>query len=288
MRTGICFWMVCLLFAITGRAETIFVEAEGFTNLGGWSLDTAFTHIVGSPYLLAHGLGHPVDDATTTVQVPVAGKYRVWIRTKDWVAPGKAPGAPGVFQLLIHGKLLPTRFGTEGANWHWQAGGEIDLPAGELSIALRDLTGFDGRCDAILLSSNPGFQPPADKELAAFRKKSLGLPAQPESAGEFDLVVVGGGYAGIATAVSAARQSLNVALVQDRFVLGGNGSSEVRVWAQGGTLRGKYPNLGEIVEEFADHAPDSPAAAKEFVDERKEQVVHREKTISLFLGHFAM
>ena len=76
-------------------------------------------------------------------------------------------------------------------------------------------------------------------------------------------------------------------MVQDRFVLGGNGSSEVRVWAQGGTLRGKYPHLGEIVEEFADHAPDSPAAAGEFVDERKEQVVRREKTLSLFLGHFA-
>jgi hypothetical protein len=113
------------------------------------------------------------------------------------------------------------------------------------------------------------------------------LPPQPDDAGEFDMVVVGGGYAGIATAVSAARQSLKVALVQDRFVLGGNGSSEVRVWAQGGTLRGKYPHLGEIVEEFADHAPDSPAAGAEFVDERKEQVVRREKTISLFLGHFA-
>ena len=84
-------------------------------------------------------------------------------------------------------------------------------------------------------------------------------------------------------------QSLNVALVQDRFVLGGNGSSEVRVWAQGGTLRGKYPHLGEIVEEFADHVPDSPAAAKEFVDERKEaSCSRREKYFALpgALRHF--
>jgi hypothetical protein len=177
--------------------------------------------------------------------------------------------------------------GTKGPSWHWQYGGEIALSAGDVLLALHDLTGFDGRCDAILLSNDPNFQPPPDKDLSALRKKWLGLPPNAEDAGEFDLVVVGGGYAGIATAVSAARQSLHVAFIQDRFVLGGNGSSEVRVWAQGGTLRGKYPHLGEIVEEFADHAPDSPAAGTEFVDDRKEQVVRREKTISLFLGHFA-
>src|SRR5262245_51309229 len=287
MRVGAYCWTVGIVLAASAYAEPIFVEAETFENLGGWSLDTAFTHVVGSPYLLAHGLGQPVADATTKIQLPAAGRYRVWVRTKDWVAHWKAPGTPGRFQLLINGNPLKAEFGTEGANWRWQAGGEIELPAGEANVALHDVTGFDGRCDAILLSADPSFQPPADKDLPALRKQWLGLPPEPEDAGEFDLVVVGGGYAGIATAVSAARQSLNVALVQDRFVLGGNGSSEVRVWAQGGTLRGKYPHLGEIVEEFADHAPDSPAAGTEFVDERKEQVVHREKTISLFLGHFA-
>ncbi len=278
----------CLLAAAPlCRGETLFVEAETFEDIGGWSLDTAFTQIVGSPYLLAHGLGKPCADATTTIDVPAAGKYRVWARTKDWVAHWKAPGTPGRFQVLVDGKPLTTEFGTVGADWHWQPGGEVELPAGKVKLALHDLTGFDGRCDAILLSSDAGFQPPTGKALATARKKWLGLPDQPEVAGEYDLVVVGGGYAGIATAVSAARQSLKVALVQDRFVLGGNGSSEVRVWAQGGTLRGKYPHLGEIVEEFADHAPDSPAAAEHFADARKEAVVRREKNISLFLGHFA-
>ncbi len=276
------------LFTSTCSAETILVEAESFEKLGGWSLDTAFTQLVGSPYLLAHGLGKPVADATTTIKVPSAGRYQVWVRTKDWVAPWKAPGAPGRFQLLVNGQPLPTDFGIEGEPWHWQSGGALDLAAGDLNLALHDMTGFDGRCDAILFSSDPQFQLPAAEDLAAARKKWQGHPPQAESAGEFDLVVVGGGYAGIAAAVSAARQSLKVALVQDRFVLGGNGSSEVRVWAQGGTLRGKYPHLGEIVEEFADHAPDSPGAGEHFSDDRKEQVVRREKSLSLFLGHFAM
>ena len=288
MRTFFLALLACAALPTIGRTETIFVEAESFTDMGGWSLDTAFTQIVGSPYLLAHGLGQPVKDATTTVVVPKAGKYRLWVRTKDWVAYWKAPGTPGRFQLLINGKPVREEFGTKGAEWHWHSGGEVDLPAGKVTLALHDLTGFDGRCDAILLTNDADFKLPAEVELAAARRGWLGFGAEPEDAGEFDLVVVGGGYAGTATAISAARQSLKVALVQDRFVLGGNGSSEVRVWAQGGTLRGKYPHLGEIVEEFADHAPDSPAAGVEFVDERKEKLVRREKTASLFFGHFAM
>ena len=46
-----------------------------------------------------------------------------------------------------------------------------------------------------------------------------------------DLIVVGGGLAGVCTAVVAAREGVKVILVQDRPVLGGNASSEVRLWA---------------------------------------------------------
>src|SRR4051794_8562237 len=200
MRVGLCYWTAWLLLAVSAHAEPIFIEAETFESPGGWSLDTAFTNIVGSPYLLAHGLGQPVADATTKITVPTGGKYHLWVRTKDWVGPWKAPGSPGTFQLLINGKPLDAKFGTEGAHWHWQAGGEVELPAGKTMLALHDLTGFDGRCDAILLSMDPDFRPPADRELAAARKKWLGLPPDPQDAGEFDLVIVGGGYAGIATA----------------------------------------------------------------------------------------
>ena len=52
---------------------------------------------------------------------------------------------------------------------------------------------------------------------------------------EFDLVVIGGGMAGSCAAITAARQGLRVALVQDRPVLGGNTSSEVRLWMVGAT-----------------------------------------------------
>ena len=278
-----------ILFAnsiLATASETLFVEAESLGKHGGWSLDTSFTQIMGSPYLLAHGLGKPVADAQGVLRVKETGSYRVWVRTKDWVAPWKASGTPGRFQLLINGMPLTTEFGTEGAEWHWQAGGTVNLKTGDATVALHDLTGFDGRCDAILFSNDPSFTPPDGAALAQARKQWLNPNGLPEDAGEFDLVVVGGGYAGLGAAISAARQSLRVALVQDRFVLGGNGSSEIGVWAQGGTMRGKYPHLGEIVEEFADRAKDSPAAAAQFVDDVKEAVCRNEKTLSLFLGHF--
>ena len=50
-----------------------------------------------------------------------------------------------------------------------------------------------------------------------------------------DFVVVGGGISGICAAVSAARAGVKTILVQDRPVLGGNASSEVRLWILGAT-----------------------------------------------------
>lgn len=52
---------------------------------------------------------------------------------------------------------------------------------------------------------------------------------------ECDLVIVGGGLAGTCSAITAARAGVKVTLVQDRPVLGGNASSEVRLWALGAT-----------------------------------------------------
>ncbi|MFR9524084.1 MAG: FAD-dependent oxidoreductase [Rikenellaceae bacterium] len=46
---------------------------------------------------------------------------------------------------------------------------------------------------------------------------------------EYDVAVIGGGMSGIAAAVAAARQGASVVLVNDRSVLGGNASSEIRV-----------------------------------------------------------
>ena len=231
-------------------AARVLLEAENFDEVGGWVVDQQFMDQMGSPYLLAHGLGEPVRDAVTLANFPSAGTYRVWVRTRDWVAPWQAPGAPGRFQVLVNGRPLATTFGTEGAAWHWQDGGMLEVPA-QAKVALHDLTGFEGRCDALLFCRDAQFQPPNEREaLESFRRATLGLPEEPEPGGRYDLVIVGGGIAGTCAALSAARLGLTVALVQDRPVLGGNNSSEVRVWLNGHIRQPPYPRIGDIVAEL--------------------------------------
>jgi len=282
--------ILVLLFALTSglvvAGDYVLVEVESFDDTGGWVVDQQFMDIMGSPYLLAHGLGEPVPDATARVKFPSPGIYRVWVRTRDWVAPWKAPGAPGRFQVLIDGKPLATTFGTEGASWHWQDGGTVEV-TNDATLALHDLTGFEGRCDAILFCRDTDLTPPHDgQELAAFRGKLLGWSKEPADGGDYDLVVVGGGIAGTTAAVSAARLGLTVALIQDRPVLGGNGSSEVRVWPEGKTNLPPYPHIGDVVSELVRDRTATDGNAKNadiYDDARKLAVVRREKNITLLL-----
>jgi hypothetical protein len=279
-----CCWS---LVAYAQEKETpILVEAESFQSHGGWSLDTQFIQQMGSPYLLAHGLGKPVEDATTSVSFPHVGKYHVFVRTKDWVARWNAPGKPGRFGVLVDGKSIG-EFGTQGADWNWQYGGTVVIDKPSVTLALRDLTGFDGRCDAIVFSRSDQAPPNENNILPTWRREALGISEEPTLKNGYDLVVVGGGYSGMGAAISAARMGCKVALIQDRPVLGGNGSSEVRVWAMGHIRRGNYPRIGEIVEEFADKAKKSPGTFEEFGDAKKEALVRSEPNVDLFLDHHA-
>ncbi len=65
-----------------------------------------------------------------------------------------------------------------------------------------------------------------------------------------DLCVIGGGLGGIMTAISAARNGAKVLLMQDRPVLGGNASSEIRMWVSGAGSRVRHLQETGIVEEI--------------------------------------
>ncbi|UOE46228.1 FAD-dependent oxidoreductase [Mucilaginibacter sp. SMC90] len=69
-----------------------------------------------------------------------------------------------------------------------------------------------------------------------------------------DLVIVGGGLAGVCCAITAARAGLKVTLVQDRPVLGGNASSEVRLWVLGATSHmgnnNRWAREGGVLDEL--------------------------------------
>src|SRR3954468_4350060 len=69
-----------------------------------------------------------------------------------------------------------------------------------------------------------------------------------------DLVVAGGGLSGTCAAISAARAGIRVVLIQDRPILGGNASSEVRLWILGATSHmfnnNRYAREGGLVDEI--------------------------------------
>lgn len=242
--------MFCIAHLAFAQDNVVFVEAENFQNTGGWKSDQQFMEQMGSTFLLAHGLGEPVADAETLVNFPQKGKYKVWVRTRDWVATWNSPGTPGRFQIIVNNKPVETVFGIEGKEWQWQEGSVIDIDKKSCTVKIHDLTGFEGRCDAILFSADIGYKP-NDKAPASWRRKLLRVSDTPVLKGEFDLVVVGGGIAGMTTAISAGRLGLTVALVHNRSVWGGNASPESRVGFAGKCCLAPYPNLGLITQELS-------------------------------------
>ena len=237
-----------LLPSVAGAADVVWMEAELFKDLGGWSNDAQFVDQMGSPYLMAIGLNGPVADAVTRVKIPAAGKYRLWVRDRDWLPEF----SPGQFQVAIGGKRAETVFGrSKQPSWVWEDGGQHDLAAGEVEVRLVDLTGHYSRCDALLLTNDLGYRPPNDREgLAKARLDFGGISREVQQAGPYDTVVVGGGLAGTFAAVASARMGCHTALVQDRPVLGGNGSSEILVNPEGDTTHEPLdPGEGGIIEE---------------------------------------
>ena len=230
---------------ITAAQQAVLCEAEAFENYGGWSLDSQFEAEMGSAYLIAHGCGQPVADAVTTVNIPVDGSYKVWVRSKDWVPEYH----PGRFALLVDGQQVGGELGANGRGWCWDKIGELQLGSGEHRLTLHDLTGFDGRLDAVLFTPTDDVPPEEGKQVdRGWRKHMLGLPDDPVDAGVFDVVVVGGGMAGCAAAWAAGKSGSSVALVTDRPVLGGNASTEIGLGARG--------YMSEVVTEMSGRLAD--------------------------------
>lgn len=102
-----------------------------------------------------------------------------------------------------------------------------------------------------------------------------------------DLCVVGGGMAGVATAISAARHGINVVLMQERPMLGGNASSENRMWVCG--AKGKNNRETGIVEEIKlENLYRNPTKNFYIWDTILSDFVKREKNITLLLNTTCM
>ncbi len=98
-----------------------------------------------------------------------------------------------------------------------------------------------------------------------------------------DLCIVGGGLAGTIAALSAARNGAQVVLIQDRPMLGGNCSSEIRMWPRG--AKGKYVRETGILAEFEEeNIYRNPTLAPTLWDSVLFGKVKAEKNITLLLN----
>ncbi|HRR32600.1 MAG TPA: FAD-dependent oxidoreductase [Kiritimatiellia bacterium] len=281
-------WGVAVAFAGAVQAATLFVETESFTDKGGWVVDQQFMDQMGSPFLMAHGLGTPVADASTTVEVPESGSYRVLARTRNWAALWTQKDAPGKFKIKVNGTPLPAVLGTQGNEWAWQEAGSVRLEKGPARLALHDLTGFNGRCDALILTTDAAFTPENEVSRLESCRRSVGAIKAAQRTEAVDLIIAGGGIPGVCMAISAARLGLTVALIQDRPVLGGNNSSEVRVHLAGRMNLPPYPRLGDVVSEIGPRRGGNAQPGDYYEDERKIEAVKAEKNIRLFLSTRAL
>lgn len=287
LRYILCFW-VGFYFQLA-YSNPILLEAESFSEKGGWKVDQQFMDQMGSPYLLAHGMGVPVEDAKTKLNFREKGTYHVYVRTYNWTSPWYKGKGPGCFKIQVAGKTLPTVLGCEGEKWTWQYAGKVNVKSGEATVVLKDMTGFDGRIDAVFFTTQKDLVPPMEgNELADFRKKMLGLPAFPKETSSYDLVVVGGGIAGMCAAVTAARMGCKVALVNDRPVLGGNNSAEVRVHLGGYAEIGPNEGLGRMLREFGHSKRGNAQPAEYYEDDKKKNFIEAEKNVTLYANYRAV
>ncbi len=98
-----------------------------------------------------------------------------------------------------------------------------------------------------------------------------------------DFCVVGGGMAGLTAAISAAREGLRVVLMHERPVLGGNASSEIRMWICG--AQGQDNRETGILEEIAlENLYRNPTKSYAIWDTVLYDFVRREANITLLLN----
>lgn len=118
-------------------------------------------------------------------------------------------------------------------------------------------------------------------------KRSIKEPKQNSLSA--DLVIVGGGLAGVCCAITAAREGLQVVLVQDRPVLGGNSSSEVRLWVLGATSHmgnnNRWAREGGVIDEIlVENIWRNPEGNPVLFDSIVLEWVKREQNITLLLN----
>ena len=274
-----------LCVACGNKISSIYVEAESFEDKGGWSVDQQFTFEMCSPYLIAHGMGEAVADASTEVNFKQPGSYHIYVRTFNWTSRWSDKRGPGLFRIGVGDELLETELGVEGDEWEWQYAGQVDIEhRGRKRVWLHDESGFDGRCDAIYFTLDGSVPPAQVGTLAVFRDY---ISSPKIKSVKYDFVVVGGGISGMCAAVAAARLGSKVALINDCPLWGGSNSSETRVHLGGHIEMEPYPNLGNMIKEFGPTRGGNARPAEFYEDDKKQAFLEAERNLTLYPSYRA-
>ena len=232
------------------KKETeIWIDALDFDEKGGWKEDTQFVHLMGSGFLIAADEpGVPVEDASVRVDIPAKGIYRLWVRDRNWLRLY----SPGTFSLVVNGNDTGKVLGAMPSDaWIWEIAGDHELEEGPCTLALHDLTGYFGRCASILLTTDRDYVPPREVErIHRERARIRGLDTEIRFGGDFDVIVAGGGVAGVPAAIASAREGAKTLLIQDRPMPGGNGSPEVGITFDGASAEHIFSRETGIAEEI--------------------------------------
>jgi len=159
------------------------------------------------------------------------------------------------------------------------------------------LTGLGGFSVVVLahkLPAAPADQPPVDEIRRQFERTAPAAARRAPGAEpnmrlvelETDVLVAGGGLAGVCAALAAARHGARVVLLQDRSRLGGNSSSEVKMHVVGANAHTARPGWreGGLIEEFRlDDAANNPQRCFELWDLLLYNKVVSEPNITLLL-----
>jgi len=140
------------------RAETYLVEAEDLELPGGWQITTGDFRTVRRYLLAENHLDH--SPAVGAIDVPHSGAWRLWVRSKDF--PKDRPGIRH-FTVRLGQSTSKTVFGKHGQlesdGWAWEDGGTFELQKGPALIAIGDDATPSARCDALVITDDPNYQP---------------------------------------------------------------------------------------------------------------------------------
>lgn len=254
--------------------EKIWIDAMEFDDYGGFRKETQFVREMGQGYLMADSVDGPVSPALKEFDVKEGGRYRIFIRTKNWCVGYDPDG----LIVSVDGKKAGHTSGMmQISNWYFEIGGDFDLKAGKHILRIYDTTGWFGRFAAIVITNDFDFYPSPEKSRwMAQRAEIKNLNPDITNHGHYDLAIVGGGVPAVTAAITAARHGLKVAVVYDRPVLGGNGSDEGNVALEGAAHRG-YHETGVIYEIKNVRYEEKISWSEAF-----ENFIKRESNISLF------